>query len=148
MTTPNDLWKLLARASQPPPTDLLTALEELPPVGHLPSPWETWLLFGLVRHRRRQLWVKEIVSTRLKGDPALLSRLGYSGHPENLPQSGLVPGLPEWEYYFHGRGCCLTHRVTGEAIDVDFYGDSAEYIDRWFYTNYLKSLKKPEPVEA
>jgi hypothetical protein len=37
--------------------------------------------------------------------------------------------LPEWEYYFHGKGCCLTHRVTGEEIDVDFFDDSAEYFD-------------------
>jgi hypothetical protein len=48
------------------------------------------------------------------------------GHPEGVPQSGPVPGLPEWEYYFHGRGCSLTHKVEGDEIDVDFWDDSAE----------------------
>jgi hypothetical protein len=73
--------------------------------------------------------------------------MGAFGHPEDIPQSGLVPGLPKWEYYFHGRGCCLTNRISGEAIDVDFYDDSADYFDLFFYLNYLKSLKDPEPVE-
>ncbi len=40
----------------------------------------------------------------------------------------MVPGLPEWEYRLHGRGCCLAHRVTGETIDVDFFGPTADVI--------------------
>jgi hypothetical protein len=72
--------------------------------------------------------------------------MGALGHPQ-VPQSGPVPGLPEWEYYFHGKGCCLTHRVTGEEIDVDFFDDSAEYFDLWFYENHLKSLRDPPPPE-
>jgi hypothetical protein len=55
--------------------------------------------------------------------------------------------MPEWEYYFHGRGCCLTHKVEGDEIDVDFWGDSAEYFDTFFYTKYLESLRRPEPPE-
>jgi hypothetical protein len=55
--------------------------------------------------------------------------------------------MPEWEYYFHGRGCCLTHKVVGDEIDVDFWGDSAEYFDTFFYTKYLESLRQPEPPE-
>jgi len=140
-------WQLLRRAGESP-SNLTAALASLPPAGQLSSPWEVWLLFCLVRHRRRQLWVGEVVSTRLRGDPLLLAQAGALGHPQEIPQSGLVPGLPEWEYYFHGRGCCLTHRVTGESIDVDFYGDSSEYFDLWFYVNYLRSLKQPEPPEA
>ncbi len=141
------LWRMIQRASEVP-TNLTSALAELPPADQTLSPWEVWFLFGLVRHRRRQLWVSEVVSTRLQGDPLLLVQVGALGHPEDVPQGGVVPGLPEWEFYFHGRGCCLTHRVTGESIDVDFYGDSAEYFDRWFFTNYLRSLKQPEPPEA
>jgi hypothetical protein len=55
--------------------------------------------------------------------------------------------MPEWEYYFHGRGCCLTHKVEGDEIDVDFWDDSTEYFDVFFYTKYLESLRHPEPPE-
>ncbi len=112
----------------------------------LPSPWLAWLLLGLFRHRRRQQWVADIVTTRLDGDLDQLAGYGALGHPAR-PQSGSVPGLPEWEYYFHGIGCCLTHRVTGEAIDVDFFGDGAEGFCLYFYEEYLKSLRQPPAVE-
>jgi hypothetical protein len=59
-----------------------------------------------------------------------------------------VPGLTDWEYYFHGVGCCLTRRADGEAIDVDFHDGSAEYFDLFFYRNFLRSLRQPEPPEA
>jgi len=51
------------------------------------------------------------------------------------------------EYYFHGCGCCLTHRTTGESIDVDFFDDTGDWVDTFFYLCYLKSLKQPEYVE-
>jgi len=137
----------LQRADQGEPTGLASFLQDLPEVGSLPSPWETWTLIGLVRHRQRQLWVAEIIKTRLHGSGAELSALAAFGHPEGVPQSGNVPGLPEWEYYFHGRGCCITHKVDGDAIDVDFWDDTGEYFDTFFYKNYLESLRKPEPPE-
>jgi hypothetical protein len=59
------LYRALARPSAPPPADLLSAVEALPAPGTLPSPWETWALFALVRHRRRQLWVGEVITYRL-----------------------------------------------------------------------------------
>ena len=129
------------------PANLGAFLCSLPEVGVLPSPWEAWTLIALVRHRDRQLWVAEIVETRLRGDLSELGSIGGLGHPEKVPQRGSVPGIPDWEYYFHGRGCCLTHKVKGDQIDVDFWGDSAEYFDTFFYTNYLESLRVPEPVE-
>ena len=55
--------------------------------------------------------------------------------------------MPEWEFYFHGRGCCISHKIDGAAIDVDFWDDSAEYFDTFFYRNYLESLRRPEPPE-
>jgi hypothetical protein len=48
-----------------PPADLLGAVRALPAAGELPFPWEVWALIGLVRHRRRQVWVGEVVTTRL-----------------------------------------------------------------------------------
>lgn len=142
-----NLWSAIERANHPPPADLISAMVGLPDARNLPSPWATWILIGLVRHRERQLWVEQVVRTRLGGDPGRLAECGALGHPKAIPPKGLVPGITEWEYYFHGRGCCLTHRVTGERIDVDFYGDTAEYFDDWFYIWYLQSLKEPEPPE-
>ncbi|HEY8503001.1 MAG TPA: hypothetical protein VIL46_00365, partial [Gemmataceae bacterium] len=138
--------RALAEAVSDPPAGPAD-FEGLPDVGDLPSPWETWLLVGLVRHRARQLWVGEIVRTRLGGDLGTIARLGALGHPDAVPGRGTVPGLPEWECYFHGIGCCVTHKVRGDRIDVNFHGDSAEYFDEWFYIWYLKSLREPEPAE-
>jgi hypothetical protein len=146
MTTPLDsLFRALGRASVPP-ADLAAAVHALPAVGELLSPWETWTLFGLVRHRQRQLWVGEVVTTLLGGSLLEIGRMGAFGHPP-VPQIGPLPGQPEWEYYFHGKGCRVTHRVTREVIDVDFFSDSAEYFDLFFYERHLKSLRAPEPTE-
>jgi hypothetical protein len=141
-------WRAIQTALEGPPEDLVPAIEALPEVGGLPSPWATWTLFGLVRHRRRQLWVTGIVVGKLGGDPEALAAMGAFGHPTEVPQQGLVPGLTEWEYFFHGKGCRLTHRGTGEAIDVDFFGPDGEFFDLFFYRNYLRSLRAPEPPEA
>jgi hypothetical protein len=140
------LLHAFTQARRPSPDDLAGAVQTLPALGELPTPWETWTLLGLVRHRRRQLWVGDLVTTRLGGSALDLARMGAFGHPA-VPQRGPVPGLPEWEYYFHGKGCCLSHRVTGEEIDVDFFDDSAEYFDLWFYQNHLNSLRTPGLLE-
>jgi hypothetical protein len=141
------LLDALGQAHDLAPADLPKSLHRLPDAGDLPTPWETWTLIGLVRHRKRQYWVRNIINTHLSGDSATLARMGSMGYPEGVKQSGIVPGMLEWEYYFHGRGCCLTHKVSGESIDVDFWDDTAEYFDVFFYTRYLESLWKPEPAE-
>src|SRR5262249_13502383 len=107
--------------------------------------WSLWTLVCLRRHLDRQKWVSYIVESRLKGDLRQIGCAGAFGHPEALPQLGDVPGEPEWKYYFHGCGCCLTNKLTGASIDVDFTreGDS-DKIDRFFYSNFLLSLSHPE----
>ena len=130
-----------------PPDNLVSFVRDQPEPGALPGPWETWTLIGLVRHRRRQAWVAEIIRKRLGGSLSSLATLGALGHPDRVPQSGSVPGSPEWEYFFHGCGCCLTHKVDGDEIDVDFSDDSADYFDMYLYTNFLKSLRRPELPE-
>lgn len=137
----------LEQAVSPVPDDISAFVQNLPDAGALPTPWETWTLIGLIRHRDRQYWVREIIQNRLRGDSAMLGAVGALGHPEGVQQSGSVPGMPEWEYFFHGRGCCLTHKVTGEDIDVDFWDETAEYFDVYFYAKYLESLRNPDPPE-
>lgn len=141
------LLEAFGRLREPEPDDEISLLQRLPDPGVLPSPWETWTLICLTRHRKRQLWVAEIIRTRLRGAPVDLATLGALGQPEGVAQSGPVPGMPEWEYYFHGRGCCISHKVDGAAVDVDFWDDTADYFDTFFYANYLESLRRPEPPE-
>lgn len=90
----------------------------------------------------------EIIRTRLGGDLQRLSREGALGHPEERPAAGLVPGLSEWEYRFHGIGCQLTNRKDGSVVDVDFVDDTHEHIDPHFYIAFLKSLRHPERTES
>jgi hypothetical protein len=110
------------------------------------SPWAIWVLFGLVRHQWRQRWVGNIAVSRLGADLSAISRSGWVGHPDS-PASNLVPGHTDWEFHFHGRGCCLTNRLSGQTIDVDFYDGSADWFDDFFYCDFLKSLKDPDFVE-
>ncbi|HEY1174328.1 MAG TPA: hypothetical protein VGH19_23380 [Verrucomicrobiae bacterium] len=100
---------------------------------------EIYLLVSILAHERRQLWVGHIVESRLHAQGAELGTMGAVGHPQDMPQSGDVPGENGWRYYFHGRGCCFTHEDKTE-IDVDFADDgTALEIDPYFYRNYLKS---------
>jgi hypothetical protein len=148
MTGPLDaLLAAFSRLREPDPADVVSAIRGLPEPGVLPSPWDTWTLIGLTRHRERQFWVAEMIRTRLRGAPAALAAMGALGHPDGVPRSGPLPGMPEWEYFFHGGGCCISHKVDGDEIDVDFFDDSADYFCTFFYQNYLKSLRRPEPPE-
>ena len=110
------------------------------------SCWEAWTLLGLVRHRQRQEFVAETMTSRLGADLQALAKSGSMGHPD-CPGRGVVPGLSDWAYNFHGCGCRLTHRGTGEAIDVDFCDSSSNWFDSFFFSRYLESLKTPTFVE-
>ena len=107
------------------------------------SPWGLWTLCSLVKHRQRQEFVLAYVRFKLDGDPIAIATAGAFGHPP-IERHGLVPGDTNWEYDFHGSGCCLRNRISGECIDVDFFDDTADWFDEYFYTSYLDSLKQPE----
>ncbi len=121
------------------------------------SPEEIYALVSFLRHERRQEWVRYVVESRLRANGAELAQAGAFAHPEEIAQSGDVPGEDGWRYYFHGRGCCFSH-TDGTAVDVDFADDgSALDIDPYFYTSYLGSsaslgfceaqLKQPKGLE-
>jgi hypothetical protein len=110
--------------------------------------WQLWTLVCLVRHLKRQQWVAYVVESQLHGDLTEIGTRGYVGHPEGVDQSGEVPNFPDWKYYFHGSGCCLTHKHDGTSIDVDFTREGGwDRIDCYFYSAYLDSLKAPELPE-
>jgi hypothetical protein len=75
-----------------------------------------------------------------------MSIIGVLAHPQSDATSGPIPGMPEWEYRFHGRGCNFTYKVEGDDIDVDFW-DAADYFETYFYTKYLDSLRHLELPE-
>ncbi len=141
------LLEALDRSSEREPTDLPSALQELPAADLMFSPWETWILIGLVRHRERQAWVEQVIRDRLRGGSGNLAVAGSLGHPASTPRRGPIPGMPEWEYRFHGRGCEFSHKVDGDVIDVDFWGETADYFDTYFYQKFLESPRRPEPPE-
>jgi hypothetical protein len=92
----------------------------------LPSPWESWTTISLVIQRQRQVWACQVLETLL---------------PQAVG-SGVVPGFPEWEYGFHGRGCELTHRGTGESIETE----TGEGFDFFFWERSLRKNREPNPA--
>ena len=54
------------------------------------------------------------------------------------PQSGYTGDNNEWEYFFHGGGCQLTHTVTQEIIDWD--APDVKTFDRFWFLNWLEWL--------
>lgn len=86
----NALLAALERAEAPEPNDIACSLRSLPEPGVLPSPWETWTLIGLVRHRDRQLWVAGLICNCPHGSPADLATLGAFAYSEGVVQSGTV----------------------------------------------------------
>ena len=103
------------------------------------SSQEIYALVCFLRHERRQEWVRHVVESRLQANGAELVQAGAFAHPEEISQSGDVPGEKGWRYFFHGRGCCFTHK-DGTAVDVDFADDgTALDIDPYFYTSFLES---------
>ncbi|WP_417386356.1 hypothetical protein [Gimesia sp.] len=107
------------------------------------SPWSLWTLCSLVKHRQRQEFVLHIVRDKLSGYPNALAEAGAFGHP-HIKRTGLVPANTDWEYDYQGRCCRLTNRITGELIDVNFYDETADWFNGYYYEWYLKSLKEPE----
>ncbi|APR80799.1 Hypothetical protein A7982_06146 [Minicystis rosea] len=93
------------------------------------APWHAWLLVALARQLSRQRWLM-----RVWRGPLQTKR---HAKPDEH-----VPGMPGWQYYFHGAGLCLTG-PDGEVIDVDDHGDEGLTIDPYFFAARLRSLRDP-----
>lgn len=106
---------------------------------------EAWTLIGLVLHSKRQLLVHFILREKLRVDCHLPGKgLPIGGRVLGKPQSGQIPDCPDWSYFFHGIGICLSNRLTGERIDVDFHEGGVDFIDFHYFWDYLKSLRQPK----
>lgn len=98
-----------------------------------------WTLVGFIEYLGLQRWVGKVVESHLL-EPVQTTN--------DIKQHGIVPGLSDWEYRFHGNGCQFTNRMDGRQIDVDFHGGGVEFVDDFFFMGYLKSLRQPGPVES
>jgi hypothetical protein len=121
------------------PDDLADALRRLPQTGEMLSPWATWTLIELARHRRRQLWGGDLILERLPGG---LPRLEELCRTEQVI-AGYIPGSPQWEYCIEGAlgYCTLSDWVTGEVITVVISpeGDPAGY---FFCVDLIRSWER------
>lgn len=118
------LWEALSRAGDDPPQDLATAIQALPPVGSLPSPWETWTLAWLFACRRRQLWAQELIRERLPKMVPPSPKLRRQLQPVEV----LVPEWTDWLVQMEADldYAYLIHRLTGEVLGVDVSADRRE----------------------
>jgi hypothetical protein len=60
----------------------------------------------------------------------------------SVPQGGYWGENNEWEYFFHGWGCRLTHTLTGEPIEWD--APDLMAIDIYWFRNHLQWLLDQE----
>lgn len=127
-------------------TAFVEALVTTQPVALPATAPARWLLLALHRHTQRQAWVGHIVEEKLRSNCAEISRLGaFARH--RVPNAGPVPEMDGWTYRFHGVGFCLTHR-DGTCLDVDFVDGETDWVDPYFYLEFLEALPAPELVEA
>jgi hypothetical protein len=111
------------------------------------TPWQAWTMIGLVFHQERQVLVVEY----LRGEKGVLGQLATSSAPKRRGtwKYGFDSEVfMELDYCIHGRNCCATDRETGEIIDVDFYDESAAWIDENSFIKCLKSLKSPQGFDS
>src|SRR5580704_13201575 len=107
--------------------------------------WACWPTMT-IRSRRGPWKVPTTRSKPCSGRPSATAMRSSSSSKSwlSMRPSTLLSDDP---YYFHGRGCCISHKIDGDAIDVDFWDDSAEYFDTFFFKKYLESLRRPQPPE-
>ncbi len=102
------------------------------PTDARPAPWLVWLAVTLCRQRARQTWLMAIAADNL-------------ANVED--DQGVVPGLDDWSYSFHGQGLCLSG-PSDEHLDVDFHDDEGATIDPYFFAQRVLRLAPRPRVEG
>jgi hypothetical protein len=137
------LRKVLPLINQAPAEITGNDLRARLPDDDIPSPWVTWTLILSICQAARQRWAAEVVRDRLGVDPEKLADHDVQGHPTYQPNEGGVPGLPEWEYHFHGRTCYLRNPLTGEVIYLDDRGPDRDQVLPGRLRMYLRQVPQP-----
>lgn len=121
------LFRSLSRVTQPPPSDLATAIRRLPAAEKLPYSGVTWMLIGLIYCCLRQRAAKRmLIRCASDKDP-------YPQYLQTLGVGWLIPRAPGWEVsrrFSDGR-VTIRNRKTGEKIDVNTQASN----DAWTYVD-------------
>lgn len=138
-----EMSEAIGRALEVTETTRNERLREFAELDPLPvSPRATWALLGLVLHEERQKWVAGIAKTKLADQ--LESMSICDAHVE---ETGVVPGLTEWEYHVGKSEVGLKNRMSGETIYEDLAEGTGELIHSCHYSSWLASQKNPSFVE-
>jgi hypothetical protein len=142
--------RLLGALSDLPgrPGDLRSFIAAAPPPGALPPPYLAWPLLGLLRYLGRKRWAWGVIRQRLRAQlrrPAKKRRETITDVLASV-QRGIIPGLPDWEYYLDGNDSHLTHRGTRERIHVDVL-NGPELIPEHAFARHYSTHREPGPAE-
>src|SRR3954469_20544123 len=94
-----------------PQGDLHRAIEGLPPVEAMPSPWAAWTLIYLICRRQKQLSAAEVVASLL--GPEWDWRCGRADVDEAACED-FYRTQSEWELHSLGGDLFLAHAETGD----------------------------------
>ncbi len=124
---------------------------DLPQEWSLPFPTVTWVVIGLLHYRRRKRWAWRVAHARL--GPRIRSHLDSSGRgmltiDEVLAsaETGVVPGLADWQYHLDGDESYLLHRAMGEFLHLDLL-NGPEVIGTEHFLDYIEGHRAPGPAE-
>jgi hypothetical protein len=135
------LFQLLDAQIQGKISALDTVRKRVTASHSLPSPWQTWLLIGLVRYRRRLRAARRVYKTLVLGLPATATRRQVFKRMEKAPAFGVIPGKPAWEFECDGSQVTLRHRLKKEELALRLH--STSNIDRCSFLYYLESSSRP-----
>jgi hypothetical protein len=128
----------------PPAKEILPLLALLPP---RPDPQLVWVLLGLIHYRQRKVWAWDVLLEHLGKQLGRPSRAKVSIQDvRDGVQEGVVPGLPDWQYYLDGNDSHLIHRGTGEDIHLDALNGPELIPEDWFIHHFMHH-RQPGPSE-
>jgi hypothetical protein len=133
-----NLIEALKRLSEPVPENLTEAIQELPRVPQLLSPWTTWLAFTLIEYRRRQVWAHQILCEHLAEYMPPNRRLVAEVRTDFLS----LPTFPDWkveQFFSCGMGWAnLINNDTEECISLSISG-----VDHLVFPDCFREMLKP-----
>ena len=111
------------------PGDPNHAIETLPPVEAMPSPWEAWTVINLVLYRERQLRAAEVLACFM--GPEWGWRCGRAS-VDQAAYEEFFHSQSEWKLVSLGGDAFMNHIETGALIHVDVVYGPEVIKEDWF----------------
>lgn len=128
------------------PTDIETLIAGAPPVGNVPPPRFTWILFGTALYRQRKEWAWRVIKKQVREITRRDPKCRKGGRQLlNQRISGPIFACPAWEMNIDGNASYLINKVTGERIHVDVL-NGPELICDGELVEYIKNAGNLNPV--